>query len=589
MPNALRRSESRTRRGQSQGARGSCLCTHCLRTGLLSLSSAALRAYWCTHCGARSECIASVLCPNAACGRTFEFAGQSKCPACAAAFADGIPLQPVLPRARLIDLIFPRRRRFFQEHRRAIETEFQALHQAWAAESAGRETLTAPSGTRLVGNQQTLLDRHHELLRARQEDIEKFLVIAPTRLAKFETHYSWEYDAERDREVDRLLSGILAGKGAEQSSIGFLARCHDSFADAYSRPFLKAELERRFNEARSRPCPAFQLSLDYARHLTGPEFEEWVARLLREQGLPNVHQTQVSRDQGADLIVCHGDQKVVLQLKQYSEPVGNGAVQEAHAAKGYYQATDAWVVTTSVFTKAAVDLAYKLGVELVPGSQLLELPRLLLQNGLPPDHPVQTPVTSETRQSPPTTLSAAAELPNVGVFRPVPAGGGPFSLAYRFRWMLPILIACIVAVAAFAYSLQQKVEQAGNLRAMQALLDTYQSAIRSKNLAQLGQCYAPVLETYYGSHDVPKEAALREISRAFATYQSVVKLSFRNITWREADNKRAIATLDKEWDFRGPKEFAGDERQELVLVKNGDQWRIASEKELRVYWVQHSR
>ena len=49
--------------------------------------------------------------------------------------------------------------------------------------------------------------------------------------------------------------------------------------------------------------------------------------------------TPQSGDQGADLIIEKYGLKFVVQCKFYSNPVGNKAVQEVIAAKGFY---DAW-------------------------------------------------------------------------------------------------------------------------------------------------------------------------------------------------------------------------------------------------------
>lgn len=117
--------------------------------------------------------------------------------------------------------------------------------------------------------------------------------------------------------------------------------------------------------------------MDYAKTLSGLDFEEWLARLLRDAGIPGVRITQASRDQGADLVITIGSRKIVMQAKRYQDTIGNSAVQQAHGALSYYEATEAWVVTTSSFSKDAIDLAYRTGVQLVSGNQLLNLPTML--------------------------------------------------------------------------------------------------------------------------------------------------------------------------------------------------------------------
>jgi len=60
-----------------------------------------------------------------------------------------------------------------------------------------------------------------------------------------------------------------------------------------------------------------------------------------------------SVDFGVDLIANRGGTSVAIQCKRWSTPVGNKAVQEAYAGRGYYSSTHAAVVSLSGYTKAA--------------------------------------------------------------------------------------------------------------------------------------------------------------------------------------------------------------------------------------------
>ena len=57
--------------------------------------------------------------------------------------------------------------------------------------------------------------------------------------------------------------------------------------------------------------------------------------------------------------------------KARNRTVGNRGVQEVFAARGFYQANHALVITTSRFSKPAVDLVNRLGVELWDWQRLL--------------------------------------------------------------------------------------------------------------------------------------------------------------------------------------------------------------------------
>ena len=71
------------------------------------------------------------------------------------------------------------------------------------------------------------------------------------------------------------------------------------------------------------------------------------------------------RRPGADIIAEKDDRRVVIQCKFYNGTVGNKAVQEAYAAAAFQDAPYAVVVTNSVFTKSAHQLAHKNGVLLM--------------------------------------------------------------------------------------------------------------------------------------------------------------------------------------------------------------------------------
>ncbi len=90
--------------------------------------------------------------------------------------------------------------------------------------------------------------------------------------------------------------------------------------------------------------------------MTGRQFEEWLARFFRGRGY-DVTLTPEQGDYGADLILKKGPVTTVVQAKRWSGKVRVSAIQEITAAKGYYRADGAMVVTNSFFTKEAVELA----------------------------------------------------------------------------------------------------------------------------------------------------------------------------------------------------------------------------------------
>lgn len=92
--------------------------------------------------------------------------------------------------------------------------------------------------------------------------------------------------------------------------------------------------------------------------MDGFDFEQYVAKKLKQKGFRDITVTPRSGDFGADIIATdkHGD-RVCFQCKRYSKPVGIRAVQEISSARTYYGCKKAAVVTNSSYTKAAADLA----------------------------------------------------------------------------------------------------------------------------------------------------------------------------------------------------------------------------------------
>ena len=110
--------------------------------------------------------------------------------------------------------------------------------------------------------------------------------------------------------------------------------------------------------------------------ISGEHYEVLCRNLLQARGW-HVETTPVTGDQGADLIAEAGNRRVVIQCKFYSRPVGNKAVQEAHAAVGFHGGDHAAVVTNARFTRSAKQLAEANGVLLLHHDQLADLGHLI--------------------------------------------------------------------------------------------------------------------------------------------------------------------------------------------------------------------
>ena len=96
--------------------------------------------------------------------------------------------------------------------------------------------------------------------------------------------------------------------------------------------------------------------------MSGREFEDFMAETLHRSGIEVLELTKASGDFGADIIVMYEGERMAVQCKRYSRPIGVKAVQEAVSAKDYYKCTRAAVVTNSTFTRQAEELAAESGV-----------------------------------------------------------------------------------------------------------------------------------------------------------------------------------------------------------------------------------
>ena len=113
--------------------------------------------------------------------------------------------------------------------------------------------------------------------------------------------------------------------------------------------------------------------------LSGSEFEGWLEVFFTSIGFDCEH-TGRSGDFGADLIITWRGVRTAVQAKSGHFRVGVSAVQQAAAARVYYDCERAMVVTNQYFTPQAVLLAEKTGVVLRSRD---DLTRVLFERRMP--------------------------------------------------------------------------------------------------------------------------------------------------------------------------------------------------------------
>jgi len=326
------------------------------------------------------------------------------CPRCRGRLADGIPAEPFQPTlgryvARLaasglwalLTRLFGQTPRYRYDLR-ACQSIYWDLHYSWKQESLAREEeeqadIRGEENERkpdshtgeceaLSQSRKTVWSRHTGLLDKYQLYVDIMLRTANGRILQDE--YGDEVWKGADKDIDTVIDKISAKEdGAEINdySLEFLVRCDPAHPDAYSENWLFDELLDRL-VAYHNDQPGTVKDLDT---MSGLEFEQWLIAEIKQAGVATVTPTKRTGDQGADIIVQHNDITIAIQAKCYRHSVGNGAIQEIHAAKTHYRANQAWAVTNARFTTAARRLANSTGVQLVDGSRIHAVGQLIAE------------------------------------------------------------------------------------------------------------------------------------------------------------------------------------------------------------------
>ncbi len=103
--------------------------------------------------------------------------------------------------------------------------------------------------------------------------------------------------------------------------------------------------------------------------MTWEEFEYFVANWLKDRGYTDVRLTE-NYDLGVDIIAKKDGITWGVQVKHYNGLVGIGAMRQVVVALKKYKCDRAMVVTNSVFSRPAIEIARSQNCILVDGSKL---------------------------------------------------------------------------------------------------------------------------------------------------------------------------------------------------------------------------
>lgn len=145
--------------------------------------------------------------------------------------------------------------------------------------------------------------------------------------------------------------------------------------------------------------------------MTGLEFEKYLEILFNRLDY-QVERTRYVGDQGGDLVITKGGERILVQAKRHSKAIGNKAIQEAAAARPHYKCHRAMVVANQEFTQSARELANSNRVELWGRRKLVEL---ILSLQVAPTAPSATitPVAASRAPSPAPRIASPATTSTV--------------------------------------------------------------------------------------------------------------------------------------------------------------------------------
>ena len=96
--------------------------------------------------------------------------------------------------------------------------------------------------------------------------------------------------------------------------------------------------------------------------------------------------------------------------------------------------------------------------------------------------------------------------------------------------------------------------------------------------------YAPTVSPYFTKRNASRAQIGDDVRQMLGRYgkMTVYKISDVNVT--PVDANHAFVTFRKEWETEG-KKFSGEEREQFKMTRKGADWLIASEREVKVFWV----
>jgi serine/threonine protein kinase len=122
------------------------------------------------------------------------------------------------------------------------------------------------------------------------------------------------------------------------------------------------------------------------------------------------------------------------------------------------------------------------------------------------------------------------------------------------------------------------------------VLDDWTTASRQRDAVAQSELYAPKVDRFFNTRNVTRDWIRRYREEAYGKIANVRKFDLSNVKVTLKDPSNAEVTFDKAWDFAGsltPR--SGHVRSQLLLKKMDDDWRIVSERDIKIHSVAKSR
>jgi ketosteroid isomerase-like protein len=146
---------------------------------------------------------------------------------------------------------------------------------------------------------------------------------------------------------------------------------------------------------------------------------------------------------------------------------------------------------------------------------------------------------------------------------------------------LPSPIEMPAATEAAATSTRSRSANEAEIR---GVVDRWVSTFRSGDLRSHLSLYTPTVDQFYRARQVPLEQVRRTKQQALEKAGEIRTYDVENVRVSVQSPTRATVSLDKTYEFAGGVPNSGKVRSELYLRKINETWRIAGERDVRVYW-----